>query len=68
MGGGFIPIFIASSKTLFNPDCVKAEHSRNLIAPSCFARSIPCLVRIAVGKFDSKSNLVPTRINGVYGQ
>ena len=76
--GGSSAARIASSKTFFNPFCVKAEHSTYFTARSSRASLSPFSIVIgfcrALASFSivlassRKSTCVPTRRKGVFGQ
>uniref|UniRef100_A0A034W3Y8 Uncharacterized protein n=1 Tax=Bactrocera dorsalis TaxID=27457 RepID=A0A034W3Y8_BACDO len=69
---------MASSKTVFKPFCVNAEHSRYLTAPISLAIAKPCGYVMGVSFFSfnfsmvalssRKSSFVPTNMIGTLGQ
>lgn len=77
-GAGHNTARMASSKTVLRPFWVNAEHSRYLTAPTSFAIESPCGYVIGARRFSFsfsmvslsslKSNLVPTRMIGTFGQ
>jgi len=76
--GGQRTALIASSKTVFSPFCVRAEHSRYLVAwislhilkPSVYATGASFLSFSfsMVSLSSRKSSFVPTKMIGVLGQ
>ena len=69
---------MASSKTVFRPLWVNAEHSRYFTAPTSLAIDKPCGYVMGANLFSFsfsmvslsslKSNLVPTKMIGTFGQ
>jgi hypothetical protein len=76
--GGFNTPLIASSNTFFKPCCVNAEHSKYFTTPISLPICTPCendigailllLSFCIVSRSSRKSNFVPTRISGVFGE